>query len=123
MRGMLIVTLCGLSLAIAASPATAQFSGGAAGSAMRQGRMEDALSRSALDRATDPHAAPPARDTQNPRRVRRAQQAAEMINNGDCVGALALANNARDTFLATRVTEICAQTTVSAPVSVPPASN
>lgn len=123
MRGISIVTLAGLILAIGAAPASAQFSGGASGAAMRQGRMEDALSRSALDRATDPHAPPPARDTQNPRRVRRAQQAAEMINNGDCAGALTLANNAHDTFLATRVTEICAQVSVSAPVSTPNAAN
>ncbi len=104
----------------AAEPALAQFSGGAAGASARQGRMEDALSRSALERATGPHDTPPARDTQNPRRVRRAQQAAEMINNGDCVGALALANNARDTFLASRVSETCAQMTVTAPVATDP---
>lgn len=114
------LAITSLLLVALATPAAAQFSGGAAGAAMRQGRMEDMLSRSALDRATDPHATPPARDTQNPRRVRRAQQAAEMINNGDCAGALTLANNAHDTALAGRVTEVCAQTTTSAPAQTPP---
>lgn len=52
---------------------------------------------------------------QNPRRARRANAAAALINAGDCPGALALAERERDARLAARITLVCGQVTVSAP--------
>jgi len=112
-RAIILISL----LAMAATPASAQFVGGALGTAARHERTENPLSRSATERSADPHETPQGRDTQSPRRLRRAQQAAEMINNGDCAGALTLANNAHDTLLVERVTEVCNGGTVSAPVA------
>lgn len=58
---------------------------------------------------------------QNPRRARRAQAAAGLINSGDCPGALALAERERDRRLAARITLVCGAVTVSAPAAAPEA--
>lgn len=47
------------------------------------------------------------RDTQSPRRIRLAQEAAERINHGDCDGARQIATRANDTRLATRIDQVC----------------
>ena len=68
-----------------------------------QDQLGQALRTNALEQQMDA-----SRETQNPRRVRRAQEAAELINNGDCPGARNLALRANDTRLATRVEQVCA---------------
>ncbi len=57
------------------------------------------------------------RESLNPRRVHRAEEAAELINNGDCAGALTLADRANDTRLAARIEQVCAA--LAAPASTP----
>jgi hypothetical protein len=75
-----------------------------------QDQLGQAMRTNALEQQMDA-----SRDTQNPRRVRRAQQAAEMINNGNCAGARDLALRANDTRLAARVEEVCATLTAETP--------
>ncbi|WGM32600.1 hypothetical protein [Brevundimonas sp. NIBR11] len=61
---------------------------------------------------------------QNPRRARRANAAAALINAGDCPGALALAEREHDSRLAARITLVCASTTaVSSPAQTPESPN
>lgn len=60
---------------------------------------------------------------QNPRRARRANAAAALINAGDCPGALALAEREGDRRLAARITLICGQVAVSTPTQEPAAHN
>lgn len=60
---------------------------------------------------------------QNPRRARRADAAAALINDGDCPGALALAERDHDRRLAARITLVCGSVTVSAPAQAPQANN
>lgn len=55
------------------------------------------------------------RATHNPRRIRRAEAAAEMINNGDCSGAKALAERDRDERLTARIEQVCTLIEVSSP--------
>lgn len=57
------------------------------------------------------------RDSHNPRRVRRAEAAAELINDGDCDGAKALAVRNRDERLTARIEEVCTLIDVSEPVA------
>lgn len=57
------------------------------------------------------------RATHNPRRVRRAEAAAELINGGDCDGAKALAIRDRDERLTARIEEVCTLISVSEPVA------
>jgi len=59
------------------------------------------------------------RDTQNPRRVRRAQEAADLINKGDCAGARAVAARANDDRLAARIAQVCSAAAVPAPATAP----
>ena len=78
--------------------------------AMNQARFNEAMRSSALERQTDQH-----RDTTNPRRARRAEEAATLINAGNCAGALELAQRGNDDRLAARIREVCATTNVSQP--------
>jgi len=57
------------------------------------------------------------RATHNPRRVRRAEQAANLINDGDCDGAKALAERDSDERMIARIEEVCALIDVSDPVA------
>lgn len=57
------------------------------------------------------------RGANNPRRVRRAEAAAELINGGDCDGAKALAVRDRDERLTARIEEVCTLINVSDPVA------
>ena len=57
------------------------------------------------------------RETHNPRRIRRAEAAAELINNGDCDGAKALAVRGRDERLTARIEQVCTLINVSDPVA------
>lgn len=75
-----------------------------------QDQLGQAMRTNALEQQMDQ-----SRATQNPRRVRRAQQAAEMINDGNCAGARDLALRANDTRLAARVEEVCATLSAEAP--------
>lgn len=59
------------------------------------------------------------RDSLNPRRVHRAEEAAALINKGDCAGARDLAVRAHDDRLATRVEQVCAGLAVPAPTPAP----
>lgn len=62
------------------------------------------------------------RATQNPRVMRRAQEAADLINKGDCAGARQLAQRANDTRLLAGVERACAAAaTAAAPASAPAA--
>ena len=79
------------------------------------------LQRMALDGPTERAAA--GDPDQNPRRARRAQAAAAMINAGDCAGALALAERDRDRRLAARISLVCGEVTVSTPADAPEAHN
>ena len=47
------------------------------------------------------------RDVRDARSMRRAEAAADLINSGDCVGASALAERARDRALVASVARIC----------------
>lgn len=69
---------------------------------LRRQMFDMPLERSAV---TDPD--------QNPRRARRAEAAAALLNSGDCPGALALASRERDQRLATRIGQICGAATAS----------
>lgn len=71
------------------------------------------LQRQQLDGPTERGAT--ADPDQNPRRARRAQAAAALINAGDCQGALQLARRERDQRLASRIDQVCGATTVSDP--------
>ncbi len=73
-----------------------------------------------LDAPTDATAATD--PDQNPRRARRANAAAALINAGDCPGALALAERERDRRLAARITLVCGEGTVT-PAQSPEAHN
>lgn len=57
------------------------------------------------------------RATHNPRRIRRAEAAADLINSGDCDGAKALAERDRDERLSARIEQVCALIDVSDPVA------
>lgn len=62
------------------------------------------------------------RATQNPRVMRRAQEAAELINKGDCDGARDLARRNNDTRLLAGVERACATpATPPAPAPAPAA--
>jgi len=116
---LLFVAVTGVSIVVAGS-AAAQMSGNAANmraeSAVRMDRFSAQLSEHALDAQTGQNS-----DNQNPRRLRRARDAAEMINHGDCAGARALADRDGDHRLAARIDQVCATFTVSAPTAVVPA--
>ncbi len=56
------------------------------------------------------------RASHNPRRVRRAEQAADLINDGDCDGAKALAQRDRDERMIARIEQVCTVINVSDPV-------
>jgi hypothetical protein len=75
-----------------------------------QDQLGQALRTNALEQQMDA-----SRATQNPRRVRRAQEAAQMINEGNCPGARDLALRANDTRLAARVEEVCAALSAQTP--------
>lgn len=60
---------------------------------------------------------------QSPRRARRANAAAALINAGDCPGALALAEREGDRRLAARIALVCSQVAVSTPTQEPAAHN
>ena len=47
------------------------------------------------------------RDSMNPRRIRRAEAAAQLVNSGDCGAARALAARDNDLRLLARLTEVC----------------
>lgn len=79
------------------------------------------LQRMALDGPTERAAA--GDPDQNPRRARRAQAAAALINAGDCPGALALAERERDRRLAARITLVCGEVTVLTPAAAPEVQN
>lgn len=113
---LLFVAVAGVSVVIAGS-AAAQFSGGAGQASVRMDRFEQQMSQHALDAQTGQNS-----ENQNPRRLRRAQQAAEMINHGDCAGARALAERDGDHRLMDRIDQVCADVTVSAPRSPVPTS-
>ncbi|WP_426042174.1 hypothetical protein [Brevundimonas sp. TWP2-3-4b1] len=81
----------------------------------------DRLQRMALDGPTERAAA--GDPDQNPRRARRAEAAAALINAGDCPGALALAEREGDRRLAARITLVCGEVTVSTPAQAPRAHN
>ncbi|WGM32601.1 hypothetical protein [Brevundimonas sp. NIBR11] len=55
------------------------------------------------------------RATHNPRRIRRAEAAAALINGGDCEGAKAIAVRDSDERLVTRIEQVCAQIEISDP--------
>lgn len=114
---MILKTLVfSLTVAVAA-PAIAQQSPLAARNTLNdQMAYQDRMQRQLLDAPTE-RAAPTDPD-QNPRRARRAQAAAALINAGDCPGALALAERERDRRLIGRINQICTTSTVSAPVAV-----
>ena len=57
------------------------------------------------------------RATHNPRRVRRAEAAADLINNGDCDGARALAVRDSDERMIDRIEQVCALIDVSSPTA------
>jgi len=105
------VAVVGASLVVAGS-AAAQFSGGSAQSSVRMDRFAQQMSEHALDNQTGQNS-----ENQNPRRLRRARDAAEMINRGDCAGARALAEREGDHRLVNRINQVCSTMTVSAPPS------
>lgn len=54
-------------------------------------------------------------DAHNPRRVRRAEAAAILINDGDCAGAVDLAERGRDDRMIVRINQVCGVVKVSEP--------
>lgn len=76
-----------------------------------QDQFNQNLHTNALEQQQDNY-----RDTQNPRRIRRAQEAAALINKGDCDGARAVATRANDDRLLQRVDQVCAPGATPAPV-------
>lgn len=110
---LLFVAVAGVSVVLAGS-AAAQMSTNPGvmrmDSAVRMDRFSQQLSEHALDAQTGQNS-----ENQNPRRLRRAQRAAEMINGGDCAGARALALNDHDQRLVERIDQIC--TTAANPSS------
>lgn len=81
--------------------------------------MTQGLRRQAMEQNQDQY-----RDTQNPRRVRRAEEAARLINEGNCPAAHELAVRANDRHLAMRIEEACGHVGNSMVPSQPaPASN
>ncbi len=115
---LLFVAVAGVSVVLAGS-AAAQMSTSAASmraeSAVRMERFGQQMSEHALDDQTGQNS-----DNQNPRRLHRAQRAAEMINHGDCAGARALAGRDGDHRLAERIDQVCSTLTVSAPTPAVP---
>ena len=113
MRSLAIAILLSAGLA---APAFAQAGYGARDQAntrmMNQEAFNQGLNRTNLDREQSAY-----RDTQNPRRVRRAEEAAQLINDGDCAGALALAQRENDQRLLARITQVCSTVSVAAPAA------
>lgn len=69
---------------------------------MRQEIMTQGLRRQAMEQNEDQY-----RDTMNPRRIQRAEQAARLINEGNCPAAHDLAVRANDRQLAVRIEQAC----------------
>lgn len=78
-----------------------------------QERFEEQLTLYKLERQTGEW-----REAHSPRRVRRAEQAARMINSGDCDGAAAFARAQGDTRMVVRIQQVCSDITVGEPVPV-----
>lgn len=109
---LLFAAVLGATVVIAGG-AEAQYSGGPAQQAVRMDRFSQQMSEHALDAQTGQNS-----DNQNPRRLRRAREAAGMINHGDCAGARSLAERDGDHRLTDRIDQVCATFTVSAPTPV-----
>ncbi|HYC68521.1 hypothetical protein [Brevundimonas sp.] len=62
------------------------------------------------------------RESRNPRVVRRAEEAAALINNGDCDGARALATRANDRRLLAGINRVCDAEAAAAPATAPAAA-
>ena len=77
-----------------------------------QDQFGQALRTNALEQQQDA-----SRATQNPRRIRRAEEAARLINNGDCPGARDLALRANDTRLVARIDQVCNEAGTPAPAT------
>jgi hypothetical protein len=119
----MVMRAIALALALAAIPAAAGAQDARQAAAQAridaqafQDRLGQELRTNALEEQMDA-----SRATQNPRRVRRAEEAAAMINNGDCPGARGLATRANDARLLARIEQVCSAlesptTASSAPV-------
>ncbi|RZJ03962.1 MAG: hypothetical protein EON89_09635 [Brevundimonas sp.] len=79
--------------------------------------MNQGLRRQAMEQNQDQY-----RDTINPRRVQRAEQAARLINEGNCPAAHELAVRANDRQLAMRIEQACGHVGNSMVASQPAAS-
>lgn len=117
MKALIALIACGL---LTPATATAQVAGrqilreqAAAYDASREMMGLELRSR-AMDEQAEQY-----RESLNPRRVHRAQEAAALINKGDCAGALALADRANDTRLAGRIEQVCAALAAPATTSAP----
>ena len=78
--------------------------------AMRAERFDQQIASNYLDRQMAYW-----RETHNPRRIRRAEAAADLINGGNCDAAVALARQDGDERLEVRITQVCASIEISAP--------
>lgn len=110
-----------LALLVLAIPATTQAQDRRQAAALRnievhgfQEQFTQAMHTNALEEQQDRY-----RDTQNPRRVRRAEQAATMINAGDCDGARRMATLANDDRLRLRIDQVCSPNNAMAPATAP----
>lgn len=86
----------------------------------RQSIYAERFQRQAMDGPTEREAS--ANPDQNPRRARRAQAAADLINAGNCDGALALAQSAHDLRLEARIRLICVASSASIDAASPAGS-
>lgn len=82
------------------------------GAAMASERFNSAFNTAYFDRQMAQW-----RATHNPRRIRRAERAASLINDGDCDGAKAVAERDRDERLVARIEQVCTLINVSDPVA------
>lgn len=120
---MLLKGLLILAVVVPAAPAFAQSSAMAARGALNdQAFYAERMHRQSLNGPAGGRTAVADPD-QNPRRARRAEAAAALINAGDCPGALALAEREHDSRLAARINLVCSTTTVSAPTQTSESPN
>jgi hypothetical protein len=101
-----------ITLVLLAVPATAIAQAGSvitrADIMSRHEVLTQGLRRQAMDQNQDQY-----RDTQNPRRIHRAEEAARLINEGNCPAAYELAARANDRQLGARIEEACGHAVVT----------